>query len=326
MTPQSEKWVTEISNKIREMDRDVIPQTQEWIAEINKKIREAEDAKALLKVGVAYLRCQYVPEVVKACWKEFAARMAKFAPEDTSKSVVAVDLPAIFHAAFSGLEDSPDDAVASVKSRVEAIYSGTAAEDRSRFICATDGDELWRRAKFPGYKAKRPPKHPLFKDTLTRAIEAVQDMGYVVLQFDGEESDDILASISYSAKLRKQSCVLVTDDRDSWQCLGMGTVMYSPRTHEYTNEERLATSTGITPKQAVDWLCLVGKNDVPNAKGIGEKNASELLGVYGNFWGIFDNKDNLTPAKKTGIEEFAKSGYWMARELHTLNKGLEVWW
>lgn len=302
-------------------------QTQEWINDIVRQFRLASDVPSLLNLGVDYLRIQYVPRVVQACYREFVVCMAKLAPNDPGKVVVAVDLPAIFHAQWSIYPESSGDVITTVADRIAKIYDEVAAEDKSRFIVATDGADLVRKKKFAGYKSGRPVKEEAFRETLNLAITAIQDRGYTVLLYDGWESDDILASVSYRAKLRKQKAILVTDDRDTWQCLGMGTVLYSPRNKDYTDTDRLMSLHGITPQQAVDWWSMVGgKNDIPGAYKIGEKTASELLGKYGSFMGIYDARDDFTETRRKSIEEFAKEHYWVARELHTLNKGLEVLW
>lgn len=301
-------------------------QTQEWINDIVRQFRLATDVSSLLNLGVDYLRLQYVPRVVKACYAEFVACMNKLAPDDAGKKVVAVDLPAIFHAQYSIYPESSGSVIQSVADRVAKFYTDTVAEDMMRFIVATDSKELDRKKKFAGFKSGRDVKEEAFKETLEQTITAIKERGYRVLAFDGQESDDILASVSYRAKLRKQNCVLVTDDRDTWQCLGMGTVSYSPRNKDYTDAERLMSLHGITPQQAIDWWSMVGKNDIPGANMIGEKTASELLAKYGTFMGIYDARYDFTEKRRKAIEEFANEHYWIARELHTLNKGLEILW
>ena len=304
----------------------IMPQTQEWIDEIVAEFRECSDLRSLVNCGVNYLRMPYVPTVVAACWKEFVSCTEKIAPGDSGRTVGAVDLPAVFHAAWSHTPESPEDVLLSVDSRMASIVADVMIE-RDYLFVATDGEQLVRRAKFQAYKSSRPEKPAMFKKTLQRCSARLAENGYRVLNFEGWESDDILASVSYRAKLRRQKAVLVTDDRDSWQCLGMGTVMYSPRTGVYTSDETLMASHRITPRQAVDWWCLVGgKNDVPSAAGIGEKIASDLLSAWGTFHGIYDVKDTLTPAKSRSIDEFSKENYWIARELHTLNRSLEIHW
>jgi len=301
-------------------------QTQEWIEGIVKQFREAEMKADLINLGVAYLRCPYVPEVTAACWREFKKCMEKMAPGEAGKTVVAVDLPAVYYAAFEKNRDDQHLVPGNVRDRIANIYADVAADCKERFFLAIDGEDNWRKKKFPGYKGSRPAKPDGFKETFKLTIDSLQECGYVILQYDDQESDDILASVSYRAKLRRQNAVLVTDDRDTWQCLGTGTVMYSPRSGNYMKDDKLFAEHGIKPQQAVDYLCFVGKNDVPSVNGVGEKRASEYLGLYGNFWGVYDFRSELPQKIRESIEEFAKSNYWLARELHMLNKGLEVVW
>lgn len=300
--------------------------TKDWIEDCTSIFRSAEDAKSLLNHGSSILGCQYIPEVIRAVWPEFQACMDKLAPNDKGKTVVAVDLPAVFYASFEKNCDELESVPRDVRDRVASLYEDTAAESKERFLLAIDSPKLWRKEKFAGYKSSRKEKPEGFVETFQETVQSLKDCGYMVLQYDAHESDDILASVSFRAKLRRQNAVLVTDDRDAWQCLGKGAVMYSPRTGNYTKDDKLYAEHGIKPQQVVDYLCLLGKNDVPCAKGVGKKRAAEYLGVYGNFWGVFDFRAKLPPKIAESIEEFAKSDYWLARELHTLNKRLEVWW
>lgn len=300
--------------------------TKDWIADFTNIFRSAEDAKTLLNHGSSLLRCQYIPEVIRAVWPEFQACMDNLLPGDTGKTVVAVDLPAVFYASFERNCDEVASVPRDVRDRVASLYEDTAAECMERFLLAIDSEKLWRKEKFAGYKSSRKEKPEGFVETFQETVKSLKDGGYTVLQYDAHESDDVLASVSFRAKLRRQNAVLVTDDRDIWQCLGKGAVMYSPRTGNYLKDDKLYAEHGIKPQQVVDYLCLLGKNDVPCAKGVGKVRAAEYLALHGNFWGVFDFRSKLPAKVAESIEEFAKTSYWLARELHTLNKGLEVWW
>ena len=141
-----------------------------------------------------------------------------------------------------------------------------------------------------------------------------------------------MASVAFRCKMRGHQCVIITEDKDLWQCLGSGVVMYSSRNHEFRNEDWLYSGHHLKPEQVVDYLCMVGKDDSPSCRGIGDKHATDLLRKFGNFWEIYlsaalDEKSPIPKKRRETILEFARSGeYFTAHHLHTLVKNLEVKW
>ena len=186
---------------------------------------------------------------------------------------------------------------------------------------AVDSLNIKRREKHVGYKESRDEKEEGFRESVQKLQGKLDNVAFV----DGWEADDCMASIAFRAKLRKQACTIVTDDKDLWQVIGNGVTLYPPRKHEIQSEDWLRAKHSITPKQVVDWLCLVGKDDVPSCKGIAEKTASELLKKYGSFLNVVDDAEHLTEAKRNKVLGF-REDYWLARELHTLKKDLEFHW
>ena len=297
------------------------------VVEFTTNIGMCDDFPALVDLGVQLFGISYIDSVVKKCWGPFSQRVARLAPEDFRKSLVVVDLPAIFHASFA---TCGEDAISDTLSRIQSIDNELAKN--SSLILAMDSDTSNRKAMCPQYKSSRTAKPAEFRDVRKEAIANLTNHSFTIVSHDGWESDDVMASAAFRTKLRKQTCVLVTDDRDMLQCCGSGVTCYSPRTHEYRSEQWLEVHNGLKPKQIVDWLCMMGKDDVPSVPGIGDKIAAKLIGRLGGFWGIFDSLDalvekkELTIKKATAIREFARNDYFLAREMHTLNRSLKVDW
>lgn len=300
------------------------------VEEFTEGVRQITELQDLLTFGSNLFTIPYVDPVIKKSWGVFNQRLGEIAPEDKGKTVAVVDLPAIFHASFatSG-ENATTDTLDRVRSALESV--GTNLEATA--ILAMDSTESNRRKLYPAYKSSRSPKPPEFNDVRKDAVTNLKNNGFEVVVHDGWESDDVMASVAFRAKLRRHNCVIITDDRDLLQCCGNGVTCYSPRTHEYRSEQWLEANHELKPKQIVDWLCMMGKDDAPAVSGIGEKIAAKLLAKLGRFWDIFDSLDKLvaakelTPKKAEAIGAFASSGdYFIAKQLHELNRNLEVHW
>jgi 5'-3' exonuclease len=142
-----------------------------------------------------------------------------------------------------------------------------------------------------------------------------------VLSVDGQEADDIAATLVTRCLCRGGRAVVCTTDKDYYQLICKDVAAWSK--DKYHKPADVEEKLGITTKQVVDFLCLTGKDDVPSAKGIGAKTAVELLRKHNDFVGIYDRRESLTQVKRESIEEFAPN-YWMARTCHTLARNVEL--
>jgi 5'-3' exonuclease len=305
--------------------------TQESVVEeFTDGVQQITDLQELLTYGANLFTIPYIDTIIKKSWGVFAKRLGEIAPEDKGKTVIVVDLPAIFHASFATMGDGAStDTIDRVRSALESVGNNLEAPT----ILAMDSPESNRRKLYPEYKSSRSPKPPEFNDVRKDAITNLKNNGFEVVVHDGWESDDVMASVAFRAKLRRHNCIIITDDRDLLQCCGNGVTCYSPRTHEYRSEQWLEATHELKPKQIIDWLCMMGKDDAPAVAGVGEKTAAKLLAKLGRFWDIFDGLEqlvkakDLTQKKADAIDDFARSGkYFTAKQLHELNRNLEVHW
>lgn len=302
------------------------------VEEFESGVAQCETLEELMHAGVNLFTINYVDTIIKACWPSFAARLRQIAPEDFGKLVIAVDLPAIFHAAFSVIEGEAavEDTISRIDSAVETIAE-TCGKTQYTTIITADSSVSWRKQACHEFKSKRKPKPDGFKELLEATKIAVEKRYTKIAVFEGMESDDVMASVAFRCKLRRHQCVLLTDDRDLLQCVGNGVSCFSMRGATWKNEDWLLKEMQLTPKQIVDYLCLVGKDDIPSAHKIGEVTATKLLVRCGTFWGIIDSLDDLLKAKEVtakqadSLQEYTNK-YLVARRLHTKLRNLEIHW
>jgi 5'-3' exonuclease len=83
----------------------------------------------------------------------------------------------------------------------------------------------------------------------------------------------------------------------------------------------------VEPGMWVDWLSLVGKNDIPGASGIGEITASKLLITFGSYINCLNA---IQQVQSQFSDNIAKSlikfeeQYLGVVKLHRLERTLEV--
>lgn len=298
-------------------DYEIGGNMEELIAEAQEGMAAALTVSQVMDCGIPYLTMQYLADEIKR--KIFAnlRQRIEMLGNIANKTVLVADAQGIFFAAF--MKDG--DPVQGTFDRIESIRK---AVEHDYFILADDSPKSLRRDTYPEYKGDRDSKPDGFREAKRDMILAAMKEMHVI-GHKGYEADDVMSSVAFRCKVRQHKCVIATEDKDLWQCLGKGCVNYSPKKKSYTTENTLWDDLGITPRQVVDWLCMVGKDNTPCLPGVGPKKASALLAEYGDFRSIYDNRENTKHSE--AIKEFLDSSkYEIARDLHRLHQNLVINW
>lgn len=199
-----------------------------------------------------------------------------------------------------------------------------AAETSARWVVVAGESttELERKRVFPGYKSSRTKPDDGVLHTASIVSQGCQSIGVPYIQVDGWEADDIAATLTTATSLRGDRSVICTSDRDQNQLLKKGKCSIWNK-GEYKTAEALFLEKGLEPSQYVDYLCIIGKDDVPGWSGIGDKTARSLLSKYGTFMGICDYDHQFTETKRKSLKEF-QDFFFTAKQVHTLNRWLDI--
>jgi DNA polymerase-1 len=89
--------------------------------------------------------------------------------------------------------------------------------------------------------------------------------------------------------------------------------------------ERVEARYGIRPDQIPDFIGLKGdtSDNIPGVPGIGDKTAGQLVAQYGSLEGVLEHVDELSPARKKNLTEFADQAR-AAKVLATMRRDLEL--
>src|ERR1700685_25300 len=154
----------------------------------------------------------------------------------------------------------------------------------------------FRDKLFEQYKAHRTPMPDELKQQLPYVKQLCEAMRLPVIQYEGFEADDVLGALSVQAAKQKLDVLLVTNDKDMMQLVGSGVRVLRPGTGGMKNDvivdaAKVKEILGVTPEQVVDYVALFGDSidNIPGAKGIGEKGAAELIQKYGSVENALDH-------------------------------------
>ncbi|MFL5916855.1 MAG: DNA polymerase I [Gaiellaceae bacterium] len=179
------------------------------------------------------------------------------------------------------------------------------------------------------YKEGRRPMPDLLAEQFPHFRPIVEAFGYRNLEFEGWEADDVIATLATRADGEDIKTCVVSTDRDAFQLVSENVcLMMTPRgvsdVNVYT-PERVEARYGIRPDQIPDFIGLKGdtSDNIPGVPGIGDKTAGQLVAQYGSVEGVLEHVEELSPARKKNLTEFAEQAR-AAKGLATMRRDLEL--
>ncbi len=186
----------------------------------------------------------------------------------------------------------------------------------------------FRHKMFEEYKITRKP----MPDELSAQVPFIKDIvryfGIPVIEKQGYEADDIIASIieKFSSNSDIEHITIITGDKDLFQILKPGIKILNPATWETTDEKIFEKKYGFKPVNIIDFLSLAGdsSDNIPGVKGIGEKTATKLIQQFSTIENIYENIEKITPVS---IREKIISGKdlaFLSKKLLILQKDIDI--
>lgn len=155
-----------------------------------------------------------------------------------------------------------------------------------------------RLTVLPAYKAQRPPTPPDLEAQLPMIRDVLAAMRIPVSQVDGEEADDIIATLAAQAARENVRVLIASNDKDFAQIVGSSIQLIRPDGKATTIIDAVAVEAryGVKPEQIVDLLSLTGDtvDNIPGVPGVGEKTAAELLRTHGTLDNLLSHVSEIT--------------------------------
>jgi len=208
--------------------------------------------------------------------------------------LMLLDTYGLVYAAFFAMKDRP--LTTSRGTRIEAAYVFTTtltkliADERPTHVvaCFDRGLPAARVAIFEAYKAQREamPDDLRSQFALVRRILEVYDIP--TLEVDGEEADDVIATLARQAEELNETTVVVTGDNDLLQIVDdRTTVLVRTRMGGVNRYDRAAVVARyeLEPRRLPDYRGLKGdpSDNLPGIPGVGEKTAIKLIKNAGSL-------------------------------------------
>jgi 5'-3' exonuclease len=204
------------------------------------------------------------------------------------------DAPALLYRAFFALPDSITDADghpvnALLGSVNQVLWCVEKYDPRAVVFCFGAEAGEYRVEAFPAYHADRPPMPDALQWQWSKAPELYEALGWIVTATEDLEADDLLHSLAEVETAAGGTTLILTGDRDMFQCANEHVSVLLQRTGGDGPQEVtpavVREKYGVDPAQVPDFIALRGdpSDGLPGAKGIGPKTAADLLRRKGDL-------------------------------------------
>ncbi len=172
-----------------------------------------------------------------------------------------------------------------------------AHEPRAVVLCFGPDAAAYRTELYPAYHAERGAEMPAELPHQFEAAPAFfEAFGWTVATSADLEADDLLGTLARREAEAGGRALLLTGDRDMYQCAAERVTVLYVRTGgragaEEVGPDEVRERYGVDPELVPDFIALRGDpaDGLPGAKGVGPKTAAELLGREGSLEAVLDN-------------------------------------
>jgi DNA polymerase-1 len=184
----------------------------------------------------------------------------------------------------------------------------------------------FRDKLFEKYKAQRPPMPDEMSVQLPYVRRLCEAMRMPILELDGYEADDVIGTMAKKAAASKIDVLVVSNDKDMMQLVNPGvrilrTGSGGAKADTIVDAAKVTEILGVPPEKVIDLMALLGDtvDNIPGAKGIGEKGATELIQKYGSVESALDHADEVTNKRYREALQQQREQVMMSKQLAAID-------
>ncbi len=166
----------------------------------------------------------------------------------------------------------------------------------------------FRNEMYEEYKANREATPEDIKQAVPYIKKLIEGFNIPVIEEPGYEADDVIGTMATKAAKEGYTVYMMTPDKDFAQLVSDRIFMYKPArgggAPEILGLKEVQEKFLVEqPGQVVDILALWGdaSDNIPGAKGIGEKTAKKLIAQYHSVEGIYAHIEELKGKQKENL-------------------------
>jgi len=189
----------------------------------------------------------------------------------------------------------------------------------------------FRDKLFEKYKAQRQPMPDEMRVQLPFVRRLCEAMRLPILEVKGYEADDVIGTMAVKAGKHNLEVLIVSNDKDMMQLVGknvrtLRTGSGGAKGDILVDEKKVEEILGVAPDKVVDYMALLGDtiDNIPGAKGIGEKGAAELIKKYGSVESALDHADEVPNKRYREALQQQREQVLMSKQLAEIAKDAPI--
>jgi DNA polymerase-1 len=189
----------------------------------------------------------------------------------------------------------------------------------------------FRDKLFEAYKAQRPPMPDEMSVQLPYVRRLCEAMRLPILEMDGYEADDVIGTMAKKAAEKNLEVLVISNDKDMMQLVAPGvrilrTGSGGAKADSIVDEQKVEEILGVPPDKVIDLMALLGDtvDNIPGAKGIGEKGATELIQKYGSVESALDHAAEVTNKRYREALQQQRDQVMMSKQLATIETSVPL--
>ena len=181
------------------------------------------------------------------------------------------------------------------------------------------GRVTFRTELYPDYKANR----AAMPEDLRRQIPPIREMvaafNIPLVELEGYEADDLIATLASVWEASGNSVVVVTGDKDLMQIVTERTTLLDTMKNTTSGIPQVHERFGVGPDMVIDILGLAGdtSDNIPGVPGIGEKTAIKLIQEFGSLDSLLERASEVPGKTGEKLREFSDQAR-LSRRLATV--------
>jgi len=183
-----------------------------------------------------------------------------------------------------------------------------------------------RHGEYKEYKAHRPPMPKDLVPQIPYIHKLVEAFRIPVFVIEGQEADDVIATLARKAEPRGMEITIVTGDKDILQLVGPHIKVYDTLKEKVYEPRDVEERFSVPPDRVVEIMGLMGDaaDNIPGVPGIGEKTAQVLIKQYRTIDNLLAHTHEITkPKLKQSLIEHADLAR-LSRELAILRSDVPI--
>jgi DNA polymerase-1 len=222
-----------------------------------------------------------------------------------------VDAPSLLYRAFfalpksiTGRDGRPVNALLGAANLI--LREVERHRPRAVTLCFGPDAARYRLDLYAPYHAARPPVPDELAPQFADAPAFFGAFGWSSVIDEELEADDVMQSLALVEEGAGGDALLMTGDRDLFQCVTERVKVLYVRTGvrgaELIDAAEVERRYGVPPELVPDFIALRGdpSDGLPGAKGVGEKTAAELLRRRGSLEAVLEGAVRERPARLSG--------------------------